>query len=33
MKEWVEIPAEHASRWVELASEALRYVNEAQKRK
>jgi hypothetical protein len=33
MKEWVEIPAEHASRWVELASEALRYVDEAQKRK
>ncbi|HJT57877.1 MAG TPA: hypothetical protein VJ761_15350 [Ktedonobacteraceae bacterium] len=33
MKEWVEVPAEHASRWVELAREALRYADEAQKRK
>ena len=32
MKEWVEVPAEHASRWVELAREALRYVDEARKR-
>src|SRR5689334_6443362 len=33
MKEWVQVPAEHASRWVELAREALRYVDEAQKRR
>jgi hypothetical protein len=30
MKEWVEVPVEHASRWVQLAQEALRYVDEAQ---
>ncbi len=29
MKEWVEVPAEHASRWLELAQEALRYVAKA----
>jgi len=28
MKEWVEVPAEHASRWLELAREAMRYVDE-----
>ena len=28
MKEWVEVPGEHASRWLELAREALRYVDE-----
>lgn len=33
MKEWVEVPVEHASRWVQLAQEALHYVNEAQQRK
>ena len=33
MKEWVEVPSEHASRWVGLAREALRYVDEAQNRK
>lgn len=27
MKEWVEVPSEHASRWPELAREALRYVD------
>jgi len=26
MKEWVEVPGEHASRWLELAREALRYA-------
>jgi hypothetical protein len=26
MKEWVEVPAEHASKWLELAQEGLRYV-------
>jgi len=26
MKEWVEVPGEHASRWLELAQEALQYV-------
>jgi len=26
MKEWVEVPAEHTSRWLELAQEALHYV-------
>jgi hypothetical protein len=31
MKQWVAVPAEHASRWAELAREALRYVDEAQK--
>jgi hypothetical protein len=29
MKEWVEVPVEHASRWLELAQEAFRYVDEA----
>jgi hypothetical protein len=29
MKEWVEVPAEHASRWLELAQEALQYVTKA----
>ena len=33
MKEWVEVPVEHASHWVQLAQEALRYVDEAQQRK
>ena len=28
MKEWVEVPSEHASMWLELAREALRYVDE-----
>ena len=28
MKEWVEVPVEHASRWLELARAALRYVGE-----
>ena len=28
MKEWVEVPGEHASRWLELARAALRYVDE-----
>ena len=28
MREWVEVPVEHASRWLELAREALRYVDE-----
>ena len=28
MKEWVEVPAEHASMWLELAREALHYVDE-----
>ena len=28
MKEWVEVPAEHASRWLELARDALHYVVE-----
>jgi TfoX N-terminal domain len=26
MKEWVEVPATHASRWLELAREALKYT-------
>jgi hypothetical protein len=26
MKEWVEVPAEHAARWLALARAALRYV-------
>src|SRR5690242_11697379 len=29
MKEWVEVPSEHASRWLELAREAMRYVDSA----
>ena len=29
MKEWVEVPVEHASRWLELARVALHYVDEA----
>jgi hypothetical protein len=29
MKEWVEVPFEHASRWLKLAREALQYVDEA----
>lgn len=28
MKEWVEVPVEHASRWLELAREALHYVTD-----
>ncbi len=28
MREWVEVPAEHASRWLELAREAFRYVED-----
>ena len=28
MKEWVEVPVEHASRWLDLAREALHYVVE-----
>lgn len=28
MKEWVEVPVEHSSRWLELARAALRYVDE-----
>ena len=31
MKEWVEVPSEHASRWLELAREAFRYVDSASK--
>jgi hypothetical protein len=27
MKEWVEVPAEHSSRWLEFAREALQYVD------
>jgi hypothetical protein len=27
MKEWVEVPVEHAARWPELARAALRYVD------
>lgn len=27
MKEWVEVPGEHASMWLELARQALRYVD------
>ena len=30
MREWVEVPVEHASRWPELARAALRYVDEGQ---
>lgn len=26
MKEWVEVPAEHVSRWLEFAREAFNYV-------
>jgi hypothetical protein len=33
MKEWVEVPVEHALRWVQLARDALRYVDESQHRK
>jgi hypothetical protein len=29
MKEWVEVPVEHASQWLKLAQEALRYVTKA----
>lgn len=29
MKEWVEVPAAYASRWLELTREAFRYVDEA----
>src|SRR5437588_269073 len=29
MKEWVEVPAEYSSKWVELGREALRYSTEA----
>src|SRR5256885_1418477 len=29
MKEWVEIPAEHADRWLEFGQEALRYSDNA----
>jgi len=29
MKEWVEVPAEHASQWPKLAQHALRYVAES----
>ena len=29
MKEWVEVPAEHASSWLEFARDALQYVDEA----
>ena len=28
MKEWVEVPADHAERWLDLAWAALRYVDE-----
>src|SRR5947209_15441244 len=31
MKEWVEVPNEHASRWLELAREAMLYVDSAGK--
>ena len=31
MKEWVEVPVEHASRWLELAQEALHYVDGARR--
>jgi hypothetical protein len=29
MKEWVVVPEEHSSRWLELTREALRYVDKA----
>src|SRR5262249_14858535 len=29
MKEWFEVPPEHASRWPELADHALRYIAES----
>lgn len=29
MKEWVVVPFEHASRWLELAREAMHYVEKA----
>ena len=29
MKEWVEVPATHASRWLEFARAAFQYVGEA----
>ena len=29
MKEWVVVPAEHASKWLELAQAAFRYVDKA----
>lgn len=29
MKEWVEVPAEHAARWLDFARAALRYRDEA----
>mgnify|MGYP001202705312 CR=1 FL=1 len=28
MKEWVEVPVEHASRWLDFARAALRYLDE-----
>ena len=28
MKEWVEVPMAHASKWLKLAREALRYVDD-----
>ncbi len=31
MKEWVEVPAEHASQWLELAQAAYRYVEKTGK--
>lgn len=33
MKEWVQVPVEHASRWPDLAHEAMQYVDEIQSRK
>ena len=33
MREWVEVPAEHASRWPQLAREALDYLEESVGRK
>ncbi len=32
MKEWVEVPAEHASRWPELARQALSYLDASLKK-
>jgi len=31
MKEWVEVPVQHASRWIVFAREALKYVDSKHK--
>jgi hypothetical protein len=31
MKEWVVVPVEHASRWIEFARDAFTYVNDKKK--